>query len=301
LQIYVEIVIQCPIDEIWRFTQTPELHERWDLRFSEIRYLQRPDPSLPQRFEYTTRIGFGMDIKGAGETTSVKEDRSGARTSALRFWSDDPKSLIKSGSGYWRYEPVGEGVRFITGYDYTTRFGVLGKAFDAVIFRPMLGWATAWSFDRLRLWLESGVEPAAACQRAVINLLARATIAFVFFYQGFIPKILYPDADERQMLLSAGVAVSMVPAAMRWFGISEIAFAGLSLFAWRARWPLVAAIILMIAATIAVAATARQFLVGVFNPVTLNVLVSALAGVGLIASRSIPTSRTCLRKPGANT
>ena len=23
-----------------------------------------------------------------------------------------------------------------------------------------MGWATAWSFDRLRLWLEEGIDPA---------------------------------------------------------------------------------------------------------------------------------------------
>ena len=49
-----------------------------------------------------------------------------------------------------------EGVRFITRYDYQTRFGKLGEWFDQLSFRPMMGWATAWSFDRLRISLEKG-------------------------------------------------------------------------------------------------------------------------------------------------
>ncbi len=45
------------------------------------------------------------------------------RRSALRFWSHDPRSLILEGSGYWRYVPSVDGVRFLTSYDYRTRFG----------------------------------------------------------------------------------------------------------------------------------------------------------------------------------
>jgi len=34
--IYVEILICADADEIWRRTQIPDLHERWDLRFTAI-------------------------------------------------------------------------------------------------------------------------------------------------------------------------------------------------------------------------------------------------------------------------
>jgi len=42
MSIYVEIRIRAPIEAIWAHTQTPDLHERWDLRFSRIEYLPRP-------------------------------------------------------------------------------------------------------------------------------------------------------------------------------------------------------------------------------------------------------------------
>ena len=153
--IYVQIDIKAPIDRLWHLTQTPNLHQRWDLRFTEITYLPRPDPNEPQQFLYQTRIGMGLKIQGQGETTGAFNDPSVRAPSALKFSSSDPKSLIRQGSGYWKYipSPDHQSVRFLTAYDYTVRFGLIGRLLD-LLFRPLIGWATAWSFDRLRLWLE---------------------------------------------------------------------------------------------------------------------------------------------------
>src|SRR5260370_32108253 len=110
--IYVEYAIRGDLAHIWLPTPDPALHERWDLRFSTIRYLPRASSSEPQRFLYATRIGFGARIEGAGESAGSREDGSGACNSGLKFWSDDAKSLIREGAGYWRYLPghgAGEG------------------------------------------------------------------------------------------------------------------------------------------------------------------------------------------------
>ena len=40
-----------------------------------------------------------------------------------------------------------------------------------VLFRPLLGWATAWSFDRLRLWLEDRLDPRLAVRLTLIHLV----------------------------------------------------------------------------------------------------------------------------------
>ncbi len=50
--IYVEIHIQGDMDELWQKTQQPDLHQQWDLRFTDIEYLPRPDVAQPQRFLY---------------------------------------------------------------------------------------------------------------------------------------------------------------------------------------------------------------------------------------------------------
>ena len=98
MAIYVEIPIRCSMEELWEKTQNPKLHQRWDLRFSEIEYLPR-EGEQPQRFLYRTRIGFGVKVDGMGESTGTRNGDSGMRISSLKFWSDDAKSLIKVGSG----------------------------------------------------------------------------------------------------------------------------------------------------------------------------------------------------------
>ena len=167
MSIYVEILVRAPIDVLWAHTQTPSLHEKWDLRFSRIEYLPRSHEAEPQRFRYSTRIGFGLTISGEGETVGQRDSIDGSRTSALKFGSRHPLSLIREGSGYWKYIPTPDGIRFVTWYDYRTRFGRIGVLFDRLIFRPLLGWTTAWSFDRLRISLENAhdLPSAARCLR----------------------------------------------------------------------------------------------------------------------------------------
>jgi hypothetical protein len=70
MSVYVEILVRAPMESVWDHTQTPALHERWDLRFSRIDYLPKRDQSEPQRFRYETRIGFGLDVSGEGESAN---------------------------------------------------------------------------------------------------------------------------------------------------------------------------------------------------------------------------------------
>lgn len=295
MQIYVETHIKGSLDEVWIKTQTPEQHERWDLRFTKIQYLPRPDESLPQQFLYQTHLGFGVTINGVGETVGARLNER-QRTSALKFWSDDPKSLIKIGSGYWKYEQVENGIRFLTSYDYEARFGWPGQIFDRLIFRPLIGWATAWSFDRLRLWIEQGIDPAVSLNQSMIHVLARLTIIFIWLYQGLAPKLLFLHADELAMMAASGVPANSAGLAVRLFGIVEILFGILLLVLWRRRWLLLANIPLMIAAGLGVILTSPDYLTAAFNPVTLNVSVMVLALIGYLVSANLPSASRCLRK-----
>src|SRR5688572_6660603 len=193
-KVYVQIDMRTSMERLWELTQTPGPHQRWDLRFTDIQYLPRPDPNEAQRFLYATRIGFGAEIRGEGETAGSHE-KDGQRSSALRFWSDDPRSLIHAGSGYWRYTPREGGVRFVTGYDYDVRFGFLGRVVDRLVFRPLVGWATAWSFDRLRLWLEQDIPPEVLIRQSLVHLLARVAVASIWLWHGIMPKLIHKHAD----------------------------------------------------------------------------------------------------------
>ena len=159
--IFVEIRIRAPLERVWELTQTTELHPRWDLRFSRI----TPTETLAgggYRFRYERALGFHT-IVGTGTSLGERERADGTRTSALRFDTRDPLSPLGNGRGYWRYTPgideCGPFVTFTTGYDYVPGWGVLGRILDPWLTRPLIGWMTAWSFDRLRIWAETDAAP----------------------------------------------------------------------------------------------------------------------------------------------
>ena len=152
-------------------TQDPARHQRWDVRFGRITYLPRVDGE-PQRFTYATTVAPGVTIAGTGESLGDRDRPDGTRWSGLTFWADDRRSIIDAGAGYWRYVPTDDGVRFLTRYDYRPRWGRVGEVLDRRAFRPLFGWATAWSFDRLRLWLEDGTPPERSRDLAVAHAAA---------------------------------------------------------------------------------------------------------------------------------
>ncbi|HLY25650.1 MAG TPA: DoxX-like family protein [Aggregatilineales bacterium] len=295
--IYVETFIRGSLDDLWQKTQTPQLHQRWDLRFSEIEYLPRPDPAQPQQFRYTTRIAFGLRISGAGESLGTRDDPATGATSALKFWSDDPKSLIRKGSGYWKYIAQEGGVRFLTWYDYETRFGALGRLFDWIIFRPLISWATAWSFDRLRLWIEQQIDPGVSLRSSVIYALARIVVGFIWLYHGLLPKLLFLSKDEMALLMNTGLRPDAALMIVRIVGIAEIVLGLATLLGWRWRWPLLVSLGLLGVATVGVIVTSPAYAVAAFNPVTLNLATMALAVIALISDRDLPSARHCQRQP----
>jgi len=296
--IYVEIPIRASMDELWEKTQDPQLHQRWDLRFTQIQYLPRQG-GQPQKFLYRTRVGFGLKIDGEGESIGERDGEGGARTSSLKFWSEDRKSLIRTGSGYWKYVPTENFIRFFTWYDYETRFGVFGRLIDRWWFRPLLGWATAWSFDRLRLWIEKGISPEASRDRALVYALSRGTMAFIWFYHGLVPKLLYHDKIELD-LLSRIAPPERLHTAATLAGLVEVAFALLLLVLWRRSWPLWLTVALMLAGIPVVAISAPEYLTAAFNPLTLNLSIAALALIAIIARRDLPSAARCRRKPEAS-
>jgi uncharacterized membrane protein YphA (DoxX/SURF4 family) len=289
--IYVEIEIQDDLDHVWLLTQDPAFHQRWDLRFSHIHYLPRSSFAEPQQFLYETRIGFGLSIKGTGESIGQRASAVGDTTSSLKFASADPKSLIYEGSGYWRYVPTKSGLRFLTWYDYKVRFGIAGRLADRLVFKPLMGWATAWSFDRLRIWAETGRPPESTLALSLIHAVARLSIATIWIWHGLVPKLLYQQIDERTMLAQAGMPIGLLP----WIGVLEILFGSLILYGWNWRSIFLANIAFMVLGTVAVALNSPVYLTAAFNPVTLNLAMIALSIVGWLSSATLASSRRCRR------
>ena len=299
--IYVEARIRCPLEALWQHTQQPALHQQWDLRFTEITYLPRPNEAEPQQFLYATRIGFGLGVAGRGESQGTKE-KNGERTSVLKFWSDEWVSLIREGAGYWKYVPTPDGLRFFTKYDYQTRFGAPGQWLDRLAFRPLIGWATAWSFDCLRLWLETGQRPALSRRLGLLDWLIRATLGAVWVYQGVVPKLLFPDTGELAILQGAGFSAAAAHRVAAAVGVGEILF-GLLFFLLPARrlrpvyWLHIVGLLVLGAGALF---SQPAVFVAPFNPLTLNVALMALAaGRLLLPEDNIPSAGRCLRRPPA--
>jgi len=145
-KIVVEVEIEAPVEEVWRRTQTPELHCEWDIRFDAIRVLPGTERGSSP-LEYETRIGFGLSVIGQGRyLQDVENERS-----VFEFDSEDPRSLITRGKGVWLYRAISPTrTRFRTVFDYEARFGLVGGLFDRLVFRPMFRLATEWGFETLR-------------------------------------------------------------------------------------------------------------------------------------------------------
>lgn len=292
--IYVESRIHAPMDELWHATQDPDAHQRWDLRFGQITYVPRLDGE-PQRFTYATTVAPGVTVAGTGESLGERDRPDGTRWSGLTFWSADHRSIIDAGAGYWRYVPTDDGLRFLTRYDYRPRWGRLGRLIDRRCFRPLFGWATAWSFDRLRLWLEDGTPPERSRDQAIAHATAVAGLAGVFAYQGLVPKVWKVDDGEVAIWQGLGTSRRNARRVVRAVGAVEAGFAVATIAAADERWPFVISLAAMPALAIGAATSDRSILSKAFNPGSLGLAVAALAGVALATREGRPSGRRPLR------
>ncbi|MCC5952989.1 MAG: DoxX-like family protein [Acidimicrobiia bacterium] len=286
--------MRVPMEQLWDATQDPDEHQRWDVRFGSITYLPKMEGE-PQRFTYATTVAPGVTVGGTGESLGDRDRPDGTRWSGLRFWAKDRRSIIDAGAGYWRYVPTDDGIRFLTRYDYRPRWGRLGELVDRVVFRPAFGWATAWSFDRLRLWLEEGIPPERSRDQAIAHATAVGGLVGVFAYQGLVPKVWKVDQDEVAIWQGLGLSGSRARKLVRTVGAVEAGFAVATAARSGKRWPFVIAMAAMPTLAIGAATSDRSILTKAFNPGSLGIAVAALAGVALATRDGRPSGRRPLR------
>lgn len=155
--IHVRVRLRAPLERVWNVTQDHRLHPSWDHRFDRIVMghasdddalpVGSPDPRIGTgtTMRYEKRV-LGVTIGGWGRYDLHKP----MRQSTFAFGSDDPRSLIARGAGLWLYSDVGDGrVEMSTSYTYEVRWGVFGRRFDRLVFRPLFQLYTEASFRRL--------------------------------------------------------------------------------------------------------------------------------------------------------
>ncbi|MCH7403507.1 DoxX-like family protein [Belliella kenyensis] len=293
--LYIETKIKCDFDTLWTNTQEPSIHQQWDLRFTEIEYLPKNDPTDPQKFLYSTKVGFGIKVDGIGESVATKTKDNGESTSVLKFSSDSKFSLIKQGSGYWKYVPKSGGIKFFTGYDYETRWGLFGKLIDKFTFRPLMIWATAWSFDCLKNWIEKGLHPKQALNAQISVLLVNLTLGIIWIYQGLIPKILFTDTGEIEILRQSGLFNGNEENILTIIGIAEIAFGVALIFIHRKVLQYLNILGLCILTVGAIFSDLMIFTFP-FNPFSLNISMIALSIIAILNFRFLPKASNCITK-----
>ncbi|WOA65219.1 DoxX-like family protein [Bacillus mycoides] len=292
--IYVATEMNTTMEKLWAYTQEPDIHTEWDARFTEISYLEKKEGE-PQKFLYKTKIGFGLEIAGEGESIGEIRKETGERISSLKFWTDNQLSLIQIGRGYWKYTPNEEHIHFETQYDYDTRFGRIGNVIDLYVFRPLLGWATAWSFDALKLWLEKGLHPKLLIRRTMTYWLVCFLFAFVWLYQGIVPKLMFTHSEEVKMLSALIGSNESSIFILKIVGFLEIIWGVMWQLPLQKRKLFILHIILLIVLTLAAGSTNIASFTQPFNPITLNFLLIGLSIVGYINSTNLPSVKNCKR------
>lgn len=297
-EVYVETEIEAPVDDVWEYTQNPSLHQEWDLRFSSITYMPK-EANKPQKFTYTRRIVLDLKVSGWGESVGQHESKDGRKTSSLHFGTPQRISPIKEGRGFWQYSPLqaGETTKFLTVYNYESNYGKLGSFLDKSLFRPMMGWATALSFDVLKNWLEKGEAPKSQYSRFFISYVFTFLFAFIWIYHGLVPKIIASHPEELRM---TGYMFSLEGKALKnlltGIGIVEIIFGLVWLFYRQKRhlfalqcflFPL-----LMTSSLIVDIGNASH----PFSPVTFNLVLIVLSILGFILSKDLPSAKNCKRR-----
>lgn len=285
MKLTAETTIKSDVETVWRYTQTPALHVRWDLRFTDIEMLGDGSDAGAKRFRYATRIGFGKIIEGWGETTGD------GTTSALKFGSHDPKSLISEGSGSWTYRPIDGMTHFSTIYDYSTRYGPVGRVFDSLLFRPLMIWATRWSFDRLRLWIEAGIAPELSLKIWLAKVAARISLACVWIHEGLVPKLLFVSQSEVDLVHRSGVYFADPRLTLNTLGMLEILF-GLWLITGRLeRQSVVLAAIGIVILAALVAINQPQSLTDPFGGISKNLGLLGCAAVCWLLAPIAPSAK----------
>ncbi|EOP09093.1 MULTISPECIES: DoxX-like family protein [Bacillus] len=292
--IYVSAEMNTTMEKLWEYTQEPDIHTEWDARFTEISYLEKKEGE-PQKFLYKTKIGFGLEIAGEGESIGEIRKETGERISSLKFWTDSKLSLIQIGRGYWKYTPTEEHIHFETQYDYDTRFGRIGSVIDSYMFRPLLGWATAWSFDALKLWLEKGLHPRLLIRKTMTYWLVCFLFAFVWMYQGIVPKLVFTHSEEVKMLSVMIGSTEHSIFVLKIIGLLEIIFGVIWLLPFPKQKVFIVHIFMLIALMIAAGFTNIVSFTEPFNPITLNILLIGLSIVGYINSFNLPSAKNCKR------
>jgi DoxX-like family len=153
------------------------------------------------------------------------------------------------------------------------------------------------SYDRPGLRLKRGLDSALSGERSLVHALARGVLGLIWVYQGVVPKLLFPEGGELLIIQATGIFPGNEAVAQTFIGLTEAALGLLVIACWRARWPLVTTLVVLGGLLAGAIPTNPGALTSPFNAPTLALTMAALAGIGLIVGRDLPSATRDLHHP----
>jgi len=159
------------------------------------------------------KLTAGVRIRSDAETilpfirepeNQVQWDLRQSHERGFRPLTDRLPPLDRSGTTSWDFEGDGDDLWVFATDHYEVRHGFRLRLADLVYTRPLMRWMLRWSMDRLRLWIERGIAPAASLPLALLKRFCAVMLGLAWIYQGLVPKILFVHAGDLE-------SVSMIP------------------------------------------------------------------------------------------
>lgn len=114
--------------------------------------------------------------------------------------------------------------------------------------------------------------------------VAASASAAIWLYQGLVPKLLGPHADELALAAAFGIEPSLQRVASAAAGVAEVAFAFAILVWQRQRWPHISSAVASAVLLVFVSTYAPQYLWAAFNPVSMNLGLFALSVIAALCA-----------------
>lgn len=111
--------------------------------------------------------------------------------------------------------------------------------------------------------------------------ICRWTLAFIWIYQGLVPKLLGPHADELAMNLAVGATLQQAVWISYIGGVLEIVLGLMIIFLYRWRLIYIASALTILGLHCFVVLVAPVLFAGAFNPMIINLAIAALSLIAL--------------------
>lgn len=129
-----------------------------------------------------------------------------------------------------------------------------------------------------------------------IEAVARLTLAVIWFYLAIVPKLIFPDNVEMDIMMASGMFPGMEYQMFLVLGAVEFTLGLMMLFWWKSRIPWMANVAFLLFITVISVMSLPSVFTEPFNPMTLGLPMIALSAVGCWSKDINPQHETALQQ-----